>query len=98
LKIAPESRSAVYANLLIGTILLARELIQEAIERFKNALNIHPNSDDDESDAAHFGLGYAYVKAGDKQSAVKEYEILRSSERLVPIKIKHLKSLIDAIR
>lgn len=104
LRIDPKSRSAVYANLLTGSILLKRERVQEAIASFKQALNIHSDSDD-ESDACHMGLAYAYIKAGDKQSALTEYEILRARDSAVSSDtkhltnaIKHIKSLIDEMQ
>lgn len=99
LKIDPTSKSAVYAHLLIGLVLFQRDRIQESIERFKQALKVHSDTPDSESDAAHVGLGHAYVKAGDKKAAMAEYEILkgRESESMGPSLTKHLKSLIDAL-
>jgi TonB family protein len=99
LRIDPRSKNAVCAYLMIGTILFKQDRVQESIENFKQALKISPDSADSDSDAIHICLGYAYVKAGDKKSALREYEILqgRSSEAKGPDLAKQLKSAIDAM-
>jgi tetratricopeptide (TPR) repeat protein len=99
LKVESVSKSAVCAHLLIGFVLFQQDHIQESIDRFKQALRIHSDSPDSDSDAAHVGLVFAYVKAGDKKSALAEYEILRGREPELnePGLTKHLKSLIDAM-
>jgi TonB family protein len=100
LKIDPESKSAVNAHLLIGFILFQRDRIQESIARFKLVLKIHSGLPDSDSDGAHAGLAYAYIKAGDKKSALAEYEILkvRDSDSNGPGLSELLKRLIDAMR
>lgn len=99
LRIDPASKSAADAHLLIGLILFQRDRIQESIERLKQSLTVHSDSPDSESDAAHLGLGCAYVKVGDKKSALTEYEILkgRESHSIGPSLSKQLKTLIDAM-
>lgn len=99
LKIDTTSKSAVNAHLLIGLILFQRGRAPESIESLKQALKMHSDSPDSEYDAAHFGLGCAYVKVGDKKSALAEYEILKARE---PGSdglglSKHLKKLLDAM-
>lgn len=97
LKIDASSKTAVYAHLLIGTINFMRDRFSDAIQSFKEALSIHSGSPDSEWDAAHTGLGFAYVKLGDKQAAMKEYEILRPRESMGQNSTKFLKGLIDAM-
>ena len=46
---------------------------QESIQAFQQAIQIKPDFID-----AHSGLGFSYLKAGDKDSALKQYEILKS--------------------
>lgn len=98
LRIDPTSKSAAMANLLIGTILLKRERFQEAIAIFKNALSIMPDSNSSESETCHIGLAYSYIKTGDKQSALAEYEILRAREAAVSDGTKHLANTIRHIK
>jgi tetratricopeptide (TPR) repeat protein len=45
---------------------------EEAIEAYKQAISIKPDAE------AHYNLGVAYYKSGDKDSALKEYEILKT--------------------
>ncbi|MFN3329679.1 MAG: tetratricopeptide repeat protein [Pyrinomonadaceae bacterium] len=47
--------------------------ISEAIEAFNNALNLNPDFE-----KARYNLGRSYLKAGDRDSANLQYEILRS--------------------
>lgn len=100
LNIDPASKSAVNAHLLIGFILFQQDRIQESIARFKQVLKIHSGLPDSDSDGAHTGLAYAYIKAGDKKSALAEYEILkvRDSDSNGPGLSEFLKSLIDKMR
>jgi len=46
---------------------------QDEIEVYKQAIKINPDFD-----AAHFALGTAYLKVGDKSSALAEYKILKT--------------------
>ena len=98
LRIDPKSKNAVYANLMIGTILLKRERYQEAIASFQQALSIHSGPDDSDSDVGHIGLAYAHIKAGNKQSALAEYEILRARESVVTDGTKHLANTVKHIK
>ncbi len=62
-----------YSNL--GVINLRLKQYQQAILNFQKAIRIKPDFIQ-----AHVGLGIAYFETGDKDSAMKEYEILRKIE------------------
>ncbi len=62
-----------YSNL--GVINLRLKQYQQAIQDFQKAIRIKPDFIQ-----AHVGLGIAYFETGDKDSAMKEYEILKKIE------------------
>jgi tetratricopeptide (TPR) repeat protein len=70
IRIKPDDAEA-YSNLCVAYGNLGR--ITEAIEACKEAIKIKPNYAD-----AHYNLGFAYLKMGDKNSALAEYNILKS--------------------
>ncbi|MGD0785408.1 MAG: tetratricopeptide repeat protein [Sedimentisphaerales bacterium] len=70
IKIKPDYTDAHY-NLGYAYGKLGR--LPEAIEAFKQAIKIKPDYTD-----AHYNLGYAYLAIGDKNSALAEYNILKS--------------------
>jgi Flp pilus assembly protein TadD len=74
-----------YGNLGIAYGQLGR--FAEAIQAFKQAIKISPDNA-----ALHFTLGSVYLEAGDKDSAAKEYEILKT---LDAEKANELLSLIN---
>ncbi len=49
--------------------------IDESIDAFNNAVNVNPDFD-----KARFNLGKAYVKAGDRDAASIQYEMLKNSK------------------
>ncbi len=48
---------------------------EESVEAFNNAVSYNPNFD-----KARFNLGRAYLKLGDRDSALIQYEILQSTK------------------
>jgi TonB family protein len=59
-------------NMRLGDAYLSQELNELALEVFKQVAVANP-----ESPSAHFKLGLTYLKIGDKQSAMNEYNILK---------------------
>jgi tetratricopeptide (TPR) repeat protein len=70
IKIKPDFAEA-YTNLGVAYSALGRW--QMAIDAFKQAIRISPNFED-----AHYKLGVACLVVGDKNSAIAEYNILKS--------------------
>ncbi|MCX5632879.1 MAG: tetratricopeptide repeat protein [Phycisphaerae bacterium] len=70
IKIKPDY---VEARNNLGVIYGKLDRYQEAIDAFKQAVRIKPDDAD-----AHCNLGYAYLAIGDKNSALAEYNILKS--------------------
>lgn len=68
-KIEPDYADA-YNNLGVVYGQLGR--FRESIEAFQRAVQLKPDFAE-----AHCGLGISYIMAGDKDSAIKEYEILK---------------------
>jgi tetratricopeptide (TPR) repeat protein len=69
-KIRPDSARAYYN---LGVVYNGLARWHEAIEAYRQAIRIKPNYS-----KAHNNLGYAYLAAGDKNSAMAEYNILKS--------------------
>jgi Flp pilus assembly protein TadD len=63
-------RREIYHRL--GWLCFMAKQYEEAIEPFKKAVTINPKLA-----AAHSFLGHAYVKLGNKEAAMAEYEILK---------------------
>lgn len=57
----------------LGECYLELNKVSEAIESFNSALSFDPTFD-----RARYNLGKAYLKAGDRNAAITQYEILRS--------------------
>jgi len=62
-----------YNNL--GLVYLRTKQYQQAIQTFQKAIQIKPDFIQ-----AHIGLGIAYFESGDKDAAMREYEILKKIE------------------
>lgn len=95
--IDPKMDGVESAYLMIGRICFRQGRTQEAIDNLKQVIIITQDSGSSESDDAHFELAAAYVKTGDKRSALKEYKILRKREWIAPDALRPLKELIDAM-
>lgn len=67
----PVPEQAEMLNVLLGRVYLEQGRNQEALEAFKQAVAMKPDSVE-----AHFQLGLTYLKLGDKQSADYERDIL----------------------
>lgn len=63
--------SAAYYNL--GTVYDRLKSYQDAIAAFEKSARFNPNDS-----STHFSLGLTCLKTGDKKSALKEYQILKS--------------------
>ena len=72
IKLDPTGKAAasVYNNL--GVVYGATNRYQEAVQAFRQAIQINPDFAE-----AHCGLGISFLQIGDKNSAMKEYEILK---------------------
>jgi len=70
LRINPDYAEA-HAN--VGAVLIFQRKYQEAFAQFTEALRIKPNYAE-----AHYELGTAYLAMGDRDSALRECEILKS--------------------
>ena len=57
----------------LGYAYLSSSMYKEAIEAYKQAIGIEPDSA-----KAHFGLGYARVLSNDRDLALEQYEMLKS--------------------
>lgn len=73
IEINPTGASAASAYNNLGTFYGRLGRYQESIQAFEQAIKIKPDFAD-----AHSGLGFSYLKSGDKASALKQYEILKS--------------------
>jgi tetratricopeptide (TPR) repeat protein len=62
----------VQAHHNMGSALLMKGGVREAIEHYSKALEINPGFAE-----AHYNLGGAYLRLGDRDSAEREYEILK---------------------
>jgi TonB family protein len=82
----PESDMGHYG---LGEAYLALEQYTDAINEFKQALKL---SDGPGKAATHYHLGLAYLRAGDKQSALEEYRILK------PVRADLAKRLLEEIK
>ncbi|GAX61452.1 hypothetical protein SCALIN_C22_0166 [Candidatus Scalindua japonica] len=69
IKIVPDDAEAHKA---LGYVCLNLYLYEDAIEASKQVLRIKPDA------TAHYNLGYIYNASDDKDSALKQYEILKS--------------------
>jgi TonB family protein len=72
LSIKTDTNDTEQAYIRLGAIYLQQGRDNEALEALKQAVTINPYSQE-----AHFNLGLAYAKTGDKQAATQEYEILK---------------------
>jgi tetratricopeptide (TPR) repeat protein len=68
-KIKPDNAAAHYS---VGYSYGKLAMWHEAMEAFKQTIKQNPEHVD-----AHYDLGYGYLFTGDKESALKEYEILK---------------------
>ncbi len=70
-----EKQTLAYNNEWMKPSELAKKVLgdKEAIEVYKQAIKINP-----EDAKAHFGLGVAYHVLNDRDSALKEYKILKT--------------------
>jgi len=71
LRIGSDSSEEIYCNLGVAFYNLGR--YPEAIESLRQAVKIKPDYVD-----AHANLGFIYLTAGDKDSALEEYKILKT--------------------
>ena len=69
LDLVPGTKAAIYKA--IGEIHFRRDEFQEAVEPFKKAITLAPQ------DSLYFSLALTYVKLGDKDSAIKQYLLLK---------------------
>ena len=72
IKIARSARDVAFAYIEIGVSYKSMKRTQEAIESYKQAAKAMPNMAE-----AHFALGEIYLDLGDKDSAMKEIDILK---------------------
>jgi len=85
ISIKPDFEGAEEALTFIGNSCLDDEKTQEAVQAFKQAVAISPNSAE-----AHLGLGRAYLQLQDRQSAIEEYNILRGLDEQAAKKLLRL--------
>ncbi len=82
IKIKPDNAEA-YNNLANSCSKLS--LYKEAIEAYKQALRIKPDDV-----RMHFNLGVTYLSAGDRDSAIKQYEILKTLDSNLATRLSSL--------
>jgi len=75
LSIKPDFIYADEAHALVGLVLVGQGRYNEALDAFKEAAKMSPGIAQ-----IHFYLGMTYVLKGDRQSATKEYEILKEKD------------------
>lgn len=73
LSVNSPSGSEELINMRLGEAYLKQERNEDALEVFKQIAASNP-----ESPSAHYQLGLTYLKIGDKQSAMNEYNILKA--------------------
>jgi tetratricopeptide (TPR) repeat protein len=70
--LASNTREAAWAYSEMGSLLYRLGRYKEAINAYLRVVELHPDWEDE-----HLALGMIYIKLGDRESALKEYEILR---------------------
>ena len=81
-KIKPDYAEAYYN---LGASYSNLKLYSQAVEAFKQAIKYKPNDW-----WAHFGLGSAYLKMGNKDAALKQYNILKPLDPALAEKLRQL--------
>ena len=72
IKLDPTSKPAASLYNNLGVIYGATERYHQAVQAFQQAVQINPHFAE-----AHCGMGISLLQTGDKNSAIKEYEILK---------------------
>jgi tetratricopeptide (TPR) repeat protein len=72
IKLDPTAKPAASLYNNLGVIYGTTKRYKEAIQAFRQAIQINPDFAE-----AHCGLGISHLQTGDKNSAIKEYEILK---------------------
>ena len=75
-QISGDASDAAIALKRVADILFKQQRYQEAVETYKQAASYDPEFDSDD----HMALGLAYLKLGDKESAMEQYRKLKKME------------------
>src|SRR5262245_52314588 len=77
-------KPTTHAYFLLGEIYLERNLLKEAIDSYKKCIEF---DDGPSLPPARYGLGRAYLRLGDKQSAMNEYLALKKIDPFLAEKL-----------
>lgn len=88
LVVAPKLENADDALSLLGSTYLRQNRFDEALNAYQRAVEVNPKSQ-----GAHYALCVIYIKRGDKQAAIREYQAVAEVDSVIAE--RQLKPLID---